>query len=995
MEHVAKPAPIIAGAPKFKEFKPALEGEALLNAAEKASAWRDFKSIKALFEEVRKALNKGGEAAPRLQGLKKVVENVNRNRGAGEEILPEHAGVAWALVEAGLKRLGEPPSLEKAAKKLKEGKKVELDVREIAEYMRRIRDTAHDLRLLFEYIAENAEKLATNPQEAEAMKREFRVTEAAEELAEATKNEFNQLGDATLADKAVAFFESLARGTTWSRVVLNAAKEGKTFSALIWTPRTAAGKYGTGRGTEDVWERILTRAAVWLAGRGVERAEFRRKGDLVEIIVNGEAVAVVEIEESEVMGIVYRAKGKWVKEEALLQLETAKKLAEAIEALPEEYALLALLATDGGYIAENHVVLAATTSVAQAALYIKLGFEVSYAGYGNLTEEGLKPVFEAWRIDERIVKRVKEHLAAAEELFKDPGRAVLLYKALDLLQEIRWNSVKAKRKAAERVTAFLFHLRLGGGKVCLANCQFGEKTLTVKHEAYARVVAPLMYYIAREVPKGEEVLKFLAHAILYDGSVEPDQVYLTVGGFGVKSEGKELPMDIYDKIALYIVLAAKYGVEISGVYVRKGEAKIRLKPGYAARIFAAEWHLFSQMLRQGKALGISADHIIKKLDKMREYVEELAEKLRIEHELREEGGKPRLVIRFKDESGRELAHINVWWDGESLRAKFDGARERAERLASILSALGAEAEAKQYGDKWYVELTTDSITVIRRAEWIEAVKALVEVLHKRGVIDSEKREYLLRELAAGPNAVEIAGVEMSVAKGEKARSKWLEIKHQPGSADAFEAAVNALKEAGFEEGVHFTAKKPAEGEGGERESVKPGYIYLKIPAGLWRLVELARQGVKWAEKAVSRLEEIARGRGFYDLLDEYLRPAKEAETVDPKGMVVEDKERGVKAVIKDVKVMWEDGRPRIVVEYEAGGDVKSFSFIWGVYESGRVRADVRLDEERAAVLAALTGDESLRGRDKVTLFPKHLFAMARLKGVGWDLLRWYAEIKGE
>ncbi|NYR16575.1 hypothetical protein [Pyrobaculum arsenaticum] len=79
----------------------------------------------------------------------------------------------------------------------------------------------------------------------------------------------------------------------------------------------------------------------------------------------------------------------------------------------------------------------------------------------------------------------------------------------------------------------------------------------------------------------------------------------------MRSEKKRLPMDIYDKIALYIALAAKYGVEVKGIYVREGEVQIRLKPEDAARIFAAEWYLFSQMLRVGMALDISADHVLK------------------------------------------------------------------------------------------------------------------------------------------------------------------------------------------------------------------------------------------------------------------------------------------------------------------------------------------------------------------------------------------------
>ncbi|AFA38268.1 PaRep2b protein [Pyrobaculum oguniense TE7] len=72
-------------------------------------------------------------------------------------------------------------------------------------------------------------------------------------------------------------------------------------------------------------------------------------------------------------------------------------------------------------------------------------------------------------------------------------------------------------------------------------------------------------------------------------------------------------MDVYVKIALYVILADKYGVKISGVYVGENEAMIYFDPEYAARVFAAEWHLFSQLLGVGKALGISADYLLKKL----------------------------------------------------------------------------------------------------------------------------------------------------------------------------------------------------------------------------------------------------------------------------------------------------------------------------------------------------------------------------------------------
>ncbi|MCX8137850.1 PaRep2b protein, partial [Pyrobaculum aerophilum] len=371
-------------------------------------------------------------------------------------------------------------------------------------------------------------------------------------------------------------------------------------------------------------------------------------------------------------------------------------------------------------------------------------------------------------------------------------------------------------------------------------------------------------------------------------------------------------------------------------------------------------------------------------------VEEYVEKLRIEYTLYSlPGVNPWVEVRFKDERGNEIAHINIRWNRYAFHASYGGAKEKAERLASILNALGASIEAKEIGGEWHVNLYTDSITAIRRKEWLDAVRALVEELHKRGIVNEEQRDRLLKEISAGPNTVEIAGVEMHAWRETFGKSKWLAIMYQPRSANAFDAAVKALRGAGFEEGVHFIARRP---EGGEK-----GYIRLRIPTGLWRLEELRRLGVDWADKALRRLEEIAKARGFYDLLEEHLRPAREAETVDPRGLVVEDAEKGVKVVIKDVRVMREGGRPRVVVEYEVNGKAKSFSFIWGVITTrGTVTASVNLNDEKILVLAALLGDKAIRGkRGAVALYAKHLLALARLKGVGWELLRWYAEVMRE
>ena len=584
----------------------------------------------------------------------------------------------------------------------------------------------------------------------------------------------------------------------------------------------------------------------------------------------------------------------------------------------------------------------------------------------------------------------------ARALLESKERRVdLLLKALALLAKIEVSvegvdkeAEEGRRRVAEVRRAlidrieYLARLRLGeGGKVCLANCQFGEAALTYRHEAYARVVAPLLHYIAEDAH--EEILKFLAYAILGDGHVDSSQVYLAVGSFRVENPSKELPLDMYDKIALYVILAAKYGVGVRRVHIGKNVAMIYFDKEYAARAFFEAWDRLPALLRRAEARELYADHILEKLEEMRRYVEGYAEKIKVEHVVR--GDKA--TVFFKDERGDEIARINIRWTGESLHAKFEGAKEKAERLAAILNALGADAQVKKYGDSWRVDLFTDSITAIRRKEWLEAVKSLVEALYERGVINDKRREELLKKVEAGPNVIEIAGVELSV-KTKTGKSQRLEVKYQPKSAEAFDYAVRVLKEAGFEEGLHFTAKRP---EGNER-----GYIYLRIPTGLWKLVELKRQGVKWAERAINRLKEIARARGFYELLNEYLKPAEEAETLDPKKVAVEDPESGVRAVVRDLRREWEDGRPRIIVEYETSNRTETFSFIWGVGQIGDVRANVRLNDERAAVLAALTGDESLRRKRGVAaLFAKHMLALVRYKGIGWDLLWWYAKLLRE
>ena len=107
-------------------------------------------------------------------------------------------------------------------------------------------------------------------------------------------------------------------------------------------------------------------------------------------------------------------------------------------------------------------------------------------------------------------------------------------------------------------------------------------------------------------------------------------------------------------------------------------------------------------------------------------------------------------------------------------------------------------------------------------------------------------------------------------------------------------------------------------------------------------------------------------------------------------MAVEGPESGMKGEVKDLRRERVGRRPRVVVEYEANGRAGSSYFTWGVKEG--VRAGVKLND---GVKATLTGDELIKGKKKVTLTARHLLVLARYKGIGWDILWWYAKVMRE
>ena len=107
----------------------------------------------------------------------------------------------------------------------------------------------------------------------------------------------------------------------------------------------------------------------------------------------------------------------------------------------------------------------------------------------------------------------------------------------------------------------------------------------------------------------------MAELVLYDGHVSLGEVYFAMGNFRVGDESKALPLDLYDKLALFIIFAAKHGVGVKRIYSiqtsdnadaakKAGLATIFFDREYAAGAFAEAWASLHAEWRFGRAGAI-------------------------------------------------------------------------------------------------------------------------------------------------------------------------------------------------------------------------------------------------------------------------------------------------------------------------------------------------------------------------------------------------------
>ncbi|RFA95339.1 hypothetical protein CGL51_07725 [Pyrobaculum aerophilum] len=343
---------------------------------------------------------------------------------------------------------------------------------------------------------------------------------------------------------------------------------------------------------------------------------------------------------------------------------------------------------------------------------------------------------------------------------------------------------------------------------------------------YLRVLLPLAYaveaYKRGELPREEAALAVI-FAMLYDGAVYRGEIRLIVGG----PEQEEKPLMTRDHFTVFWLWALReLGFKPSSVRRSTNARHIvfggnglnellkALVPALptlyglrdALAEFADAFEVVTRELVKRKfdinwAYDMKNEMFFKKLEEVVTMVEDyIYRNVTVERGPLDTSGQwPKAIIRFKL-GGKEATYITVYWRGDELYAQFGGSRENAQQLASIIRALGGEAEVKYVeGTGWKVQLYTDGIIAIRNNGWLNAVKSFVDELYSKGLIGEERYKQLVRDIEAGPNAVKFARIKFSVNYDNKVL-----VRYQPRNEDSKNAAVNALKARGLKEGVHFT-----------------------------------------------------------------------------------------------------------------------------------------------------------------------------------------------
>ncbi|MCX8137437.1 PaRep2b protein [Pyrobaculum aerophilum] len=505
-------------------------------------------------------------------------------------------------------------------------------------------------------------------------------------------------------------------------------------------------------------------------------------------------------------------------------VETAERVKRAVKSIAKTITIGAL-PTDAVLLPGSEYAHGASSYLSQAFTYWALAEGKISLDKVYPSEEGLKPM---WYVVDKYTKTVHKVLSRGRNALNK-----LLESGVDLKAALADVIMSNELKTALETAAGEFW-----GRVEELFSQWREAKEKSDKEAvdrlgkYVRVLLPLAYaveaYKRGELPREEAALAVI-FAVLYDGSVLRDEIRLAVGG----PEHEEKPIMTHDNFTAFWLWALKeLGFKPSAVYPGKGSHHIVFKGAelnellkavalalpslhelrdtlaeFADAFKAVSGEVIKRKFGIEWAYDVRNEMFFKKLEEIITMTEDYAYRnIAVERgPLDTSGRMPKTAIRFKL-GGEEVAYITVYWRGDELYAQYGGSRESAERLASVIRALGGDAEVKYVkGAGWGTWLTTDGIIAIRHDGWLKAVRSFVDELYNKGVMSKERYEKLIKNIEAGPNIVKFYGAKFSVYY--ETGAKRIDVKYQPSDENSKNAAVNALKDRGLREGVHFTVKE--------------------------------------------------------------------------------------------------------------------------------------------------------------------------------------------
>jgi len=321
---------------------------------------------------------------------------------------------------------------------------------------------------------------------------------------------------------------------------------------------------------------------------------------------------------------------------------------------------------------------------------------------------------------------------------------------------------------------------------------------------------------------------------------------------------------------------------------------------------------------------------------------------------------------------------NVHLRGDAIELQFVSSdRSRVELAARLLKLAGVSAEVKRVGgrDVWYVDATTDRLAAGReelRGAIAEAVKKAVE----KGWVDAGRAEGWLEKLEEGRVLME-GWPKFNVRLTDGA----LVVRFESTNSDSIKQVVQRLRDMALVEGRHFTVEMP---EGGGK-----GYVSI-LKEGLVRAARLSVRGegeqqrltAEFVELILRRAEEA--GDDVREKVQKIIEEGKARGSIKLRGFEMEVEVNGVKYKVKiiDGEAVEEkqNGKTLLRIRITAevgrveGGHIvdpveREYTITYGRYgpdNAAMGRATARADapggreadaERLVAVIKALTGKE--------------------------------------